>query len=176
MYYLISMEHSTKKLGFMFTLGGWIMGLLLLTLGFSNILDFQSNPNRSVSSAQTGNGTEIILKRNRQGHYVFNGLVNQKTASFLVDTGATMTSVPGDLAVKLNLKRGYQYEISTANGNSIAYATTIDQLNLGGIELFDVPASLVPGFKGNSILLGMNVLKHMELIQRGDQLTIRQTH
>jgi aspartyl protease family protein len=170
------MEHSTKKLGFMFTLGGWILGILLLMLGFSKILDLQNNPNRSVSSAQTGNGTEITLKRNRQGHYIFNGLINQKTVSFLVDTGATMTSIPGGLAEKLNLQRGYQYEISTANGNSRAYATMIDQLNLGDIELYDVSASLVPGFEGDSILLGMNVLKHMELIQRGDELTIRQIY
>ena len=45
---------------------------------------------------------------------------------------------------------------------------------MGEIRLTDIKASLVPGFAGEEILLGMNVLKNLEMIQRGDTLIIRQ--
>jgi aspartyl protease family protein len=52
--------------------------------------------------------------------------------------------------------------------------TRLDQLAIGEIELFDVNATIIPGMGVDEILLGMNVLKHFELIQSGKQLTIRQ--
>ena len=44
---------------------------------------------------------------------------------------------------------------------------------MGEIVLKDTRASLNPGLGNSEILLGMNILKHMELIQRGDVLIIR---
>jgi glycerol uptake facilitator-like aquaporin len=57
------MAHSTKKLGMMFTAAGWILGILLLVLAFSKVLDRQHNPNQSVSTAQSGGFQEIVLER-----------------------------------------------------------------------------------------------------------------
>ena len=54
--------------------------------------------------------------------------------------------------------------------------TRLDELKLGEILLTDVKASLNPGLPDDQILLGMNVLKNMELVQRGDSLIIRQYH
>jgi aspartyl protease family protein len=42
--------------------------------------------------------------------------------------------------------------------------------------LTDIRAHLNPGLRDDEILLGMEVLKHMEMIQRGDFLIIRQYH
>ncbi len=81
----------------MFTTLAWIAGFFVLVLVFAKILDRQANPNRSVSTLQTGDYSEIVLQRNRQGHYVFDGEVNRRRVSFLVDTGATMTAIPGEL-------------------------------------------------------------------------------
>ena len=88
------MTHSTKKLGMMFTLAGWILGFLLLAIGFSKILGHQANPNQSVASSDSSQFKQITLTRNQQGHYVFDGEINQKPVTFLVDTGATITSIP----------------------------------------------------------------------------------
>jgi aspartyl protease family protein len=112
--------------------------------------------------------------RNRYGHYVFDGEINHKKVTFLVDTGATTIAIPGELKQFLGLRTGRAIRVSTANGNTTAYLTRLDHLAIGGIELFDVNASIIPGMKENQVLLGMNVLKHMELIQRGDRLIIRQ--
>ena len=168
------MSHSTKKLGMMFTAAAWILGFLLLALVFSKILDQQGNPNQSVSTLQTAEFQEVVLQRNRSGHYRFDGEVNRHKVTFLVDTGATLTAIPGSLQQTLGLKPGPATSVSTANGLTTAYLTRLDQLSIGQIELFDVSASIIPGMNLDEILLGMNVLKHFELVQRGDELIIRQ--
>jgi aspartyl protease family protein len=167
------MAHSTKKLGMMFTAAGWILGFLILVLVFSRILDRQNNPNQSVATLQTGDFQEIVLQRNRSGHYVFDGEINHQKVTFLVDTGATMTAIPARLRGPLGLRAGPATSVSTANGQTTAYLTRLDQLAIGGIELHDVNAGIIDGMALDEVLLGMNVLKHFELVQRGDQLIIR---
>ncbi len=167
------MTHSTKKLGMMFIAASCAVGLLLLTLVFSEILDRQQNPNQSVATVQGGDFEEIVLQRNRQGHYVFDGEINRKKITFLVDTGATMTAIPRSMQQELGLQAGQAISVTTANGNTRAYLTRLDQLRLGDIELLDVGATIIEGMGGNEALLGMNVLKNFELVQRGKQLIIR---
>jgi aspartyl protease family protein len=168
------MQHSTKKLGMMFTLSGWIIGFLILALVFSNILDYQANPNQSVATSQSSQFQQIELRRNRYGHYVFDGEINRKPVTFLVDTGASMTSIPANLQQYLQLEAGRPFRVSTANGIATAYMTRLDQLKMGEILLTDVKASLNPGLPDEMILLGMNVLKNLELVQRDNSLIIRQ--
>ncbi len=168
------MQHSTKKLGMMFTVSGWILGFLLLALIFSKVVDHQSNPNQSVATSQSSQFKEIVLERNRYGHYVFDGEINGKSVTFLVDTGATEISIPANLQTYLQLKAGRSFSVSTANGVVSVYSTRLDELKLGEILLTDIKAHLNPGLPDDQILLGMNVLKNMELVQRGDSLIIRQ--
>jgi len=158
----------------MFTAAAWILGFLLLALIFSKILEQQSNPNQSISTLQTADFQEVVLIRNRNGHYKFDGEINRHKVTFLVDTGATIMAIPGELQQKLGLKSGPATSVSTANGITTAYLTRLDQLSIGDIELFDVNASIIPGMGVDEILLGMNVLKHFELVQRGNELIIRQ--
>ena len=157
----------------MFTVSGWIIGFLLIALVFSKILDHRANPNQSVTTSGSGQSQQIELVRNRHGHYVFNGEINQKSVIFLVDTGATMTSIPASLQSSLNLKTGQPFQVSTANGITTAYMTRLNEVKLGEILLTDVKASIIPGLADNSVLLGMNVLKHMELTQRNNSLIIK---
>lgn len=168
------MTHSTRKLGMMFTIVGWVIGLLLIVAVFSKILDHQNNPNQSVSSLQTSEFTEVVLRQNRQGHYVFDGEINHRKVTFVVDTGATTTAIPGHFERKLGLTRGPAYDVSTANGTTRAYMTDLDQLAIGAIEFQNLGASIVPGMELDEVLLGMNVLKHFELVQRDKELIIRQ--
>lgn len=154
---------------------GWIIGLGLLTLLFSNVLDEQVNPNRQVASQMSSDGVrEVVLQRNRFGHYVANGKINGKTVEFLLDTGASDVSIPQSVASGLGLKRGQPIVYNTANGNITAYMTRINDLRLGDIVLHDIPASINPNKGDETILLGMSFLKHLEFTQRGDTLIIRQ--
>jgi aspartyl protease family protein len=167
------MSHSTSKLGNTFTWLGWIGGFALLALLFQQVIDDQTHPNRDIGSYVIDGFHQIELQRNRQGHYLLQGSINGQLVTFLVDTGATTTSIPAGLGDRLGLERGYAFDVSTANGRTRAYGTRLDSIKLGDIEFRGVSASLIPGFEGNEILLGMNILKHLELIQSGDQLIIR---
>ncbi|HEB59414.1 MAG TPA: TIGR02281 family clan AA aspartic protease [Gammaproteobacteria bacterium] len=166
---------DTRRMGAGMYYAMWILGLGLLTLLFSNILDRQYNPNPRVESQLSADGTqEVVLQRNRYGHYVATGAINGQEVTFLLDTGATDVSVPLVLADRLGLKKGPVVFFETANGTASGYRTRIDHIRLGNIELHDIVASINPNVQGDEVLLGMSFLKHLEFTQRGNTLTVRQ--
>ncbi len=147
----------------------------LLVLGmfylyFENSLEARNNPNRQL---QVAPGAELVLKRNSGGHYVFPGTINGRPVTFLLDTGATLVSVPAHLADALGLKAGAYQRSITANGTVDTRATRLDALAFGPFELRGVRASLNPGMEDDQVLLGMSALKHLEFTQRGDTLILR---
>jgi len=153
----------------------WVVLLGLLTFYFQDFLDAEYNPNRDVQSRVSAQGSEeIVLQRNRYGHYVASGTINGTTVRFLLDTGATDVSVPGQVARRIGLQRGAARYAQTANGVISVFATTLDNVRLGSIGLDGVQASINPHMQSDDVLLGMSFLKQLEFTQRGDQLIIRQ--
>ncbi len=147
----------------------------LLVLGmfylyFESSLQARDNPNRQL---QVAPGAELVLKRSGNGHYIFPGTINGQPVTFLLDTGATLVSVPAHLAGKLGLEAGAYQQSITANGTVATRATRVESLAFGPFNVRGVPASLNPGMGGDQILLGMSVLKHLEFTQRGDSLILR---
>lgn len=165
---------SPKKIGKGMIIAAWIGLLGLLTMYFSGVLDRQYNPNQSVHvRSSEGGHYEVVLKRNKYGHYVTSGEVNGIPVEFLVDTGATDVAVPEQLADRLGLQRGQAKKYRTANGIVTGYRTRIDTLSIGPLQLENVAASISPGMGDMDILLGMSVLKNVEFTQRGDELVLR---
>jgi aspartyl protease family protein len=153
----------------------WVAALGLLSLLFSNVLDQQRNPNARLDTMQGKDGSrEIRLQRNRNGHYLASGSINGQTVEFMLDTGASDVSIPEAVARRIGLQRGIPKFYETANGTIKAYATRLDSLGLGEIKLQQIRASINPHMEGETILLGMSVLKQLEFTQRGDTLIIRQ--
>lgn len=164
-----------KRTGKVMIILGWITVLGLLTVFFSDYLTRQYNPNQELTITRTNNGAaEVRLQRNRYGHYVATGTINNQPVTFLLDTGATHISVPGRVARELGLEAGMRMPVATANGQIDVYATRLDSVNLGGIELSNVRANINPYMDMDDILLGMSFLKHLNFSQQGDQLIIRQ--
>ena len=162
-----------NKMGKWMLIFAWIAGLGLLTLAFDDQLSKQFNPNQAPESFVSQNATEVRLKRNRQGHYVTTGLINNEPVIFLLDTGATDVSIPLELANRLNLSPGMRQRVRTANGTITVAQTHISELAIGEIKLFDIDANLNPGMRGNEILLGMSALKQLEFSQKGEWLILR---
>lgn len=153
----------------------WIGAAALLTWLFAGELSRQENPNQVVQTATDGESVVVRLTRNRMGHYVATGRINGRQVQFFLDTGATNVAVSTRLADELGLKEGAPSYTRTANGTVQTYRTTLDSVKLGGIEIHDVAASINPGMSDDEVLLGMSFLKHLEMIQRGDELILRQT-
>ncbi|TQV83015.1 TIGR02281 family clan AA aspartic protease [Aliikangiella coralliicola] len=154
----------------------WIIAIALLTTIFGSWEDKQINPNSAPDTYQTQNGVEVTLQRNRYGHYLVSGTVNHQDAIFMLDTGATLVAIPGEIQQELGLISGQSHYTHTANGTAKAYYTVIDRLTIGDIVIRDVKASIVPNMEGRQILLGMSVLKELEFTQKGKQLTLRQVY
>ncbi|MFT5712767.1 MAG: aspartyl protease family protein [Glaciecola sp.] len=151
----------------------WIALLGVGTVLFNGLLDNINNPNKDLTITLNDAGNrEVVLERNRYGHYVASGEINNQPVEFLLDTGATLVAIPEHIAKQLNLKKGRAFQSQTANGSSQSYATTIQRLTLGGIVMTNVPASISSGMEFDEILLGMSFLKHLHLTQQGKQLRI----
>ncbi len=166
---------NSKSIGKGMIILAWLLALGLMTLFFSNLLEKQHNPNQDLQGRVLDSGVrEVQLIRNRAGHYVTPGEINQNKVVFLLDTGATNVSIPENIANRIGLKKGYPLNVSTANGTIQVYSTRLKELRIADIVLHDIVANINPYMDGEGILLGMNVLKKLEMIQRGESLTLRQ--
>ena len=166
-------EREQQSIGRYMIIGMWVVGLALATLLINNWLEKQRNPNNAVVTSLAGDKRQIVLQRGRHGHYLLTGKINGYSVDFLVDTGASSVSIPADFASRIGLRRGAPIRISTANGISTAYETRIDTLQMGELEVRNATAHINPGLS-DEVLLGMSVLKHYELVQRGETLIIRE--
>lgn len=167
-----SNEH--KRLGHKFIIAMWIALMIMVFFLFNGLLETDYNPNQQVNTEISDQQREVILKRNRYGHYVTQGKINNHSVTFLLDTGATDISIPDKIARKLNLKYGQERRYQTANGIIIGNLTLLNQVSIGDIQLRNIRASINPKMDHDEILLGMSFLKNIEFTQRGDTLILRQ--
>lgn len=171
----MNQDNTTDNIGRTFIWIAWVIALGLFGFLFQDLLDSQHNPNNQPASFIDERGkAEVHLKQNRQGHYLSSGRINDVSVNFLLDTGATSVSIPAHIADKLNLPDQGNYMVNTANGRVKVFKTTIDQLSIGNIFLYNVEANINPGMQSNEILLGMSALKQVEFSQTGKQLILRE--
>lgn len=151
----------------------WLLLMASLTLFFNGFIDSRDNPNRHLANMEIGADSEVVLERNRAGHYVAPGKINGHQVTFLLDTGATNISVPAGIAEAAGLKQGRPAMVGTANGVITVYQTQLDTVQLGGITLSDISANINPHMPDEIVLLGMSFMKHLEMTQRDGSLTLR---
>jgi aspartyl protease family protein len=169
-----SRDDPPSRLGRVMLFAAWVAGLALLVMFFNGVIERRHNPNPDpVAGAGPAGVSQVVLQRNRAGHYVAGGRINGEPVVFLVDTGATDVALPLRVARRLGLALGPGGFSQTANGVVETWATRLDTLDLGGLVTRNVRASVLPNLPGDEVLLGMSYLKHLELIQRGQTLTLR---
>ena len=151
----------------------WIAWLLILGGGWwaaDRWLGKQANPNQQPAVSASG---EVVLERNRQGHYVATGEINGHRVTFLLDTGATSVAMSSRLARELDLKPGAVIQMETANGTTQGFQTRLNSVRLGDIVVHEVSAVFSDGMMDDTVLLGMSFLKHLEFTQRENKLILR---
>ena len=171
-----SNNNVPQKTGRNMAIIAWIIGMILLTRFLGTWEENQINPNKELTSnVSDSSEIKVALERNRYGHYVFNGKINNYPATFMVDTGATSVVIPKDIADDMNLESYGQSNASTANGIITVYNTMLKTVSIGPITLYNVRASINPAMnKHDDILMGMSVLKQLELRQQDNTLTLIQ--
>lgn len=163
-----------SRIGRIMLFAAWVAALAILVLLFQRLIADRENPNRDVEVVLDEQGrSQVVLERNRAGHYVASGRINGEPVVFLVDTGATDVALPLSLARRLDLPLRAGGVSRTANGIVRTWSTRLDRVNLGGLTARQVRASVLPNMPGEEVLLGMSYLKRFELVQRGNTLTLR---
>ena len=86
---------------------------------------------------------------------------------------ASDVAVPEGVAARIGLQPGFRRLSRTAGGDVETWSTLLRSVELGGIRLHGIRASILPDMAGEQVLLGMSFLKRVEMIQRGDTLILR---
>ncbi len=120
----------------------------------------------------TSSGSEIRIPRSADGHHYVEGTVNGRRLVFLVDTGATVTSIGSAAARALRLDGGKPVSVMTANGTATGEVFSGVTIGLGDILVHRARVIVLPSL-GDTALLGQNVIRHLEVVQASDAMVIR---
>lgn len=166
-------DKNRRFMARLMTYSFWLVLLAGLTFLFEGYLHQKEYPNQHLVETGENTTNEVLLKRNRYGHYVAPGQINGVPVVFLLDTGATSVSIPADVAKKLSLSPRGSSRVSTANGTITVANVVLERVSVGGLTLRNINAHINPFMEGEVILLGMSFMRHLEMLQKGDTLRLR---
>lgn len=110
---------------------------------------------------QVISGGDMELHRAKDGHYYIQGSINGNPITFLVDTGATVTTLQQNTAIIGGIKDCQATQSNTANGIVDVCVGTIAEMQIG--EYIINNAVVVSNPKIGVNLLGMNVLGQFKI-------------
>jgi aspartyl protease family protein len=126
-----------------------------------------------ASSDQGGGRQTVNLPQDASGHFIADGQVNGSHIRFMVDTGATLVSIPISEAARLGIdyQKGRPGYSILADGRRVAsWRVMLDSVTLGDMTLLNVEGSVSQG--SGFPLLGMSFLNRTEMRREGQNLTL----
>jgi len=150
----------------------WLkLGTVWLLLGLGLFLGVQGWQRHEQSTRFVVAGTSLELRRADDGHYHWPGSLQGQAVDFLVDTGATGTAIPADLARRLGLEVVGQVTSQTAGGRVEGQVVVGDLVLQGGVRVQRLRLTALPDLK--SPLLGMDVLGRLRWEQHQGVMKIK---
>ena len=126
------------------------------------------------ASSGAGEGRQSVsLAQNENGHFLADGQVNGSHVRFMIDTGATLVSIPVAEAARLGIdyQKGQLGYSLLADGRRVAsYRVMLDTVTIGDLTLLNVEGSVTQG--SGIPLLGMSFLNRTEMRRVGANLTL----
>lgn len=119
----------------------------------------------------------VNIVRDERMQYLTTALLNGQRTPVMVDTGANIVALSADHADALGIDYG-DGEVSTvetASGLANAYRITLRSVDVGGIRVDNVAASVVEGGYPTTVLLGMSFLRHVSLQEDNGILSLSRT-
>ncbi len=116
------------------------------------------------AGGQMVRGGETRVPLAKDGHYWVEAEINGVRQRFLIDTGATYTTISSELAQEAMVSGGRHAQtvsLHTANGDTPAEFASIRELRVGNIAASDTKAIIAPDI-GTTNVLGMNFLSSLE--------------
>lgn len=129
-----------------------------------------------ISGGATEGVNQVELRRQNDGHFHVEALVNGFPLQMLVDTGATVTAIPYEQAEALGIstnRLAYIITTRTANGEAKAAPAILKDLAIGPIVMRDVRVSVSQPGALTDPLLGQNVLNRLQgYVVHGDRMLL----
>ena len=150
---------------------GFKIVTLWLVVGLAVFLAVQWWQREQQRALVSTDGDVVELRRASDGHYHWPGRINGRAVDFLVDTGATSTAIPADLAAELRLTSIGEVQSSTAGGRVTGRVMRVDIALQGGVRASRLRVVALAGLDSHP-LLGMDVLGRLQLRQRDGVLRI----
>ncbi len=105
-------------------------------------------------------GEELRIAMRDDGHFWVDASVNGQQARFLVDSGASITTVSSAVAASARVETGMRVSnVETANGDVLMRRATVDRFEVGTIERRDFGIHINQADDTN--VLGMNFLSSL---------------
>lgn len=139
---------------------------------------FELTPSSRISTQFEVKKVEAVtIRRDASLHYLISGEVNGHSTPFVVDTGATLIAINAEHANRLGLKwqSSPAEQVRTAGGVTKAYSLMLEKVSIGGMTVHHVEAVVIPK-QATPALLGMSFLRHFEMNESGDVLTLKKKY
>lgn len=117
----------------------------------------------------SGDGS-MTIRRHDNGHFYVPGTVSGMPVTFMLDTGASVTSITAEIARQAGVHNCKEIQVQTANGTASGCLALVPQMTLGNFTLKNITVAVMPNMETN--LLGANVLRNFRVGQDGDLLLI----
>lgn len=144
----------------------WIVIFFLAFAAFAFRNEFSAFGHRLKQEAfgdaqpAQGEGGTVVIRRQDDGHYWVDASVNGQSARFLIDSGASKTTIDRELARRAGIETGMRIDVvETANGTVTMRKGVAARLEVGTIVRSDWPISVSeqPGLA----VIGMDVLSSL---------------
>lgn len=146
---------------------GWVLIFLAAFVAFTLKDDFAALGKRVVAEGRgqgqvVAVGSELRIRKAMDGHFWVNGELNGHEVRFLVDSGATVTSISSETARLADIAPtgGLPAMVQTANGVVRVERARAERLKVGTIERRDLAVHVSEAF-GPMNVLGMNFLSSL---------------
>jgi len=137
----------------------------------------QSASVASDASPSDGRRSHTIAKDSR-GHFTTDGRVDGRRLDFMVDTGASVIALTESSAARVGIRPSrseFNAPVSTANGVVKGARARLDSVDIGGLEVRDVQAMILPDDVLSENLLGLSYLSRLRRFEyAGGKLVLEQ--
>ena len=148
-------------------IASWVLIFAAAFVIFTFKDEFRALGDRLLVAVRGGEAEETAPGETRvrmapDGHYWVEADVNGEKVRFLIDSGATMTSISQDTANRAGIQAGdgFPVMVQTANGVVQAERGEADSLRVGNIQRRNLTV-YVSGVFGDMNVLGMNFLSSL---------------
>lgn len=127
-----------------------------------------------IAAKPAGGGNAMVLSPDPNGHYSVAGEINGFPVNMMVDTGASLVSIPAPLAAKMGIdyrNQGRRAFSQTAGGTAQVWIVKLDRVKVGEFEFANVDGSINEAGLP-VILLGNSVLKRLDMKTESGILTL----